>query len=953
MAKASVKLNGFDSSTAFLVQAGSPWRGRNETEPALTRLRRFAVLYRSLPLLATISSRTGRHSSTVSARPSQAGAPVEKACVIACTLPGKRMNAVANQSGDASNWSKPEAALVSLHDRHHNKTLNSRFSFVETQGRWTPHALSLPDLANHITSGKAWVNCQLAGPTRSDAYVASSLIVLDLDGDIDLDEFWAIGVARRHCAFTYTSCSHLSLEKQREDGTPSSHRFRAVFQADHITDPELHRARHDELVERLGIGLRDRSGAKPTQPWYGNDQAIVTWGAGRPLDWDFDCHVLDLIKAQSERRAQDYALAAAMPTDGDEEERAVLILELVEGLPASSEGEYNYWQAVLNAAAAWRSERVRQAFLVWHSRGFHSVGRRGKPPQDISERRFQKAGTLCHPNTLFQLAKTHLGNGWYRVLPNRLWPASHAVESYARAGLKEIPQIVDLGDPGPPPAESTAATPAPKESDGEPVFAGQSFVRCPHKEDPEGEPPLTFRPPLDFGDPGRAAGPGLEELLLRLYHLRALGKGTEPDGSLQLVPGSSLVVLDRQYLGEILEYKGYTNTTSEVERDLINVFRWQNALARNPHLSVTAKILDGESGPMSDWLVPNWVLAKRDHIIYSKAGVGKTMLSIQLARAILGDPSLQSFLDSGELNAKHWGASRVLYIASDMGESAEEMTNTYINSLKLAGLPFLKYIDWWMQDSSEGTPAWTLSLAHIMQLLEHLRLMKKQDTPVAAVIIDSMKAVCPDHLLVGHQAFKDYLNLISDICVAHGAALIWIHHTSKDGQGAQGIQRITEAAAAVFRMEREPNSGHVTLDVEKIRGGGRSRKLLINPFASGGPALVYGDDDGARRDAPVKTNSDYRCQRILHLLTVDLGEFRVKHPEFTGKKLALQYNGLSVKALCEHFPSTSAATLKLDLKHLLEEGLIQRRGHSTNCTYRLPIGKDGDLLDALDAFSAG
>ncbi len=320
--------------------------------------------------------------------------------------------------------------------------------------------------------------------------------------------------------------------------------------------------------------------------------------------------------------------------------------------------------------------------------------------------------------------------------------------------------------------------------------------------------------------------------------------------------------------------------------------------------------------------MPGWVLAGRSHIIYSKAGVGKTIFSIQLLRALVGDPSMPTFLDSGLLQNSHlWKRSRVLYIGSDMGDSAEEMTNTYIHKLGLAGRDFLQQVHWWFQNTEKDTPKWTANINHLVRLINRIREQRQSGSPFTAVVIDSMKSICPDGLRVGDQAFNDYLQLISDICSREGVALIWIHHSAKDGNGMQGIQAISENASAVYKLSREADSCPViTLTVEKQRAGGRSRELSIDLFNQGSPRLLSGglDDDGFSE--PVLNKVDHFKADIIQLLEED--------------------NDLD----------RSWATIQHHLGELVSAGAVEKQGGSKNTNYRIALDGRGKQI-TFNAFT--
>ena len=836
----------------------------------------------------------------------------------------------------------PEAVgplcLVSLHPHHHNKTDPAAFGRIEESAPWSPVALPIAELIEHISAGKAWVACQLAGGRRSnEAFTASNLIVLDVDGDLDLDAFWAIPFAQRHCAFTYTSCSHGNTAKQEADGTPSADRYRAVFIGESIDNSdgqgvELHRERYFLLLERLGLTLRDESPAKPAQPWYGNDQAELHFGGAVPLGWEFSTDARDRLAMSQQQRSA----AAARPVlddDGRDEERAVYLLDHL--LRPSEDGDFpTYWVAVFNACAASGSELVRQAFMDWHSRGHHSK------TQKRIEKRYDKAGGRSGLGKLFSLAKEQHGSDWWQLLPEELRKSSspprltpRTIFSEATASTPPPPHKLEATGTG----DEPPTPPAPR------TIFSELIERTARQPLPPGPPP--HNPNIPGG--GDGADPMEQLYLLRTFGTRAEGEGTV------LLPSHQIPALDRNLLGAILENKGYCNSKDEVERDLLQRFRYHHGLARNTWAPVQGKVLDGDGDIRAEWLVPNWILARREHVIYSKAGVGKTMLSIQLARAITGDPTLNTFLDSEPISGfERWGKRRVLFIGTDMYDSAEEMTNTYISNLGLAHSDFLRYIDWWFEDGVAGTPGWTLSLRHLMQLLNHLKAQQEKGMPVSAVIIDSMKAVCPDHLLVGHQAFKDYLRLVYDICSRFGAALIWIHHSGKDGS-AQGIQRITEGAAGVFRMERDKETRKVVMEVEKLRGGGRTRTLFIDPFSPGAPRLLMDPNAGADDEpsGPVVSRSQARQEQILTLLQDHFDAYRAQNPSALGSTAFLLYKGMTRKELGEKV-GAGKTTLTLDLQQLVNQGLIESKGHTNNKTFRLRLDELGDPQSGFDPFTA-
>ncbi|MFZ9621917.1 MAG: hypothetical protein ACO289_12005, partial [Prochlorococcaceae cyanobacterium] len=290
-------------------------------------------------------------------------------------------------------------------------------SAVEASSPWLNAELSLEALLAHIRAGRAFIACQLDGTKRTlDRYSASNVVVLDIDGDLNLTAFWANPAARRHCALTYTSCSHGDLAKQQASGSASSDRFRALFPfAEGFRTPEEHAAAYDWIIQQLGFAPADPSGRKPVQLWYGNDAALIE----RNPDWASpNWDVIEDIRANARRPAPPVAIFNA-PEDlqADSERAEWLLLHL---LRPSADGEYlSYWQRVLNAAAASGSDRVWAAFIDWHSRGHHI----GKNSLRKLERSRAKSGQRMSAGqglgTLFGLAREQNAN-WKELLPDGL-----------------------------------------------------------------------------------------------------------------------------------------------------------------------------------------------------------------------------------------------------------------------------------------------------------------------------------------------------------------------------------------------------------------------------------------------------------------------------------------------------------------------------------------------------
>lgn len=814
-------------------------------------------------------------------------------------------------------WVVDFRAAVATHSGHHNKTPKGQFDHIEASVPWQNEELTPLELIDWISSGRSWVACHLAGGKRNeDSAGISDLIVLDIDGDIRLEDFWAIHSVARHCLFTITSCSH----------TPEEHRFRAVFRCERHDDVRLHRAIYHQLLAALGLKLKDNCGEKPERHWFGNDKAEIQFGQGEPLSWELIENARDALTAAAQARAERAAQASSGNQAADNQ-RAAWVLEHL--LRPSVDGEFQaYWSPLLNAAAATGSDAVREAFMVWHHKGHHSR------TQSRVAKRLDKAGTRLTPGEgagrILQFAKQQHGEQWWRRLPESLWygggPAITPPTSLLRA--RSVNDIAADGD-------SSAALPLPPE----PPQAG-------------GSPSLFRSGATDATVPDRvpsalelqrlanaAASPAtpepltLEAKLRRLYMLRAHGVLVLGD-DIQEVPEEQRPCLDRDLLGDVLAHPGYSNQISEVERDLITLFRYEQGLKDNSHAEVQGIKLIGRPPKRPRFLIPGFLIAGGEHVLYAKAGVGKTTLALHMVRAVTGDPTLDRFLDSGPLNNHHlWQRNPVLFIGTDMFGSAEEMTTKYLEEFDLYGREFLEQVEWWFEQ--EDSPAWFLTLKDLTKLYRYLESNHHAGTPVAAVFIDSMKAVCPDHLLVGQQGFKDYIKLIKVICKRFGAALIWVHHSRADGSGAQGITRITEGSDANLHLKRDDKTKQLTLDIEKLRGG-RSRTLYINPFKPE-PQLLPNPEEIPDEDS-IENRKE---QMVLEVMADHFKQHRLLNMTSSAEFIESSYEGMKIgeieDALRDRFRGAAAGISRRTLERLI--GSMKTAGKiepAKKARYRLP-----------------
>ena len=297
------------------------------------------------------------------------------------------------------------------------------------------------------------------------------------------------------------------------------------------------------------------------------------------------------------------------------------------------------------------------------------------------------------------------------------------------------------------------------------------------------------------------------------------------------------------------------------------------------------------------------------------SGVGKTYLSLHLTRALSGDPSINAFLDSPPLDSERGGM--VLFIQSDMKSVGKETTLAYLQSLGIAGGSWMDRVIWGFENRERGENRWTLSLASLTQLAITLEGQLAAGDPITAVVIDSMKGICEGSLKVGDQAFVDYMSLVSDITQKYGASLIWIHHSSKDGGGAQGIARITEEPSVVLKLDKNEQN-HVMLHFEKVRGTTRNREPLpIDPFSQLMAAVLDPMEEEEEFDGREESDKALRQHALFDLLRTPAGS-----------------NGMSAGTIQQEL-GLSRKQFRNLVAPLLESGTINASGSTRDRLYTL------------------
>lgn len=815
----------------------------------------------------------------------------------------------------------PGPWLYALNDLHHDKTPGDQIDAVEAAEGWRPGDSSLEQLVAAIKAGHGWCGARLRNGKRSEETVTElNLVVLDIDGDFTLDQFWSQPFAKNYCQLTYTTCSH----------SPEAHRFRAIFmlpnplQANEIC---LLPWIHAEVIDRLGLGdLKDTSGSDPARLWFGNSSAEVLLGeAPRLLPWELTVDADDRrqadVAAAAERREQRQIQRTA-----DGPEAYELLLQRVEYaflhlLPTTADGEYSsLLMPAFHAAVSAEDDRVWQAFADWHSRGHHARSKRNNLRR--LERSRAKAGRKSDPAVVLKLLKERLPN-WTERLPDHLRPKTRGsalswTSSAAIRGLVAPAQT----------AVAVAPAIAPVETAVERAHGlGHGGIR-------PAAPPASgggggFIPPANPRHPG--PGPEdddprarLEALIETLYALEV-----------QTPRDETAILLLR---GELLKLEVFRQSPGRIDRLLLDRFRLLMKLQRSEGEAMVIPLSECTTGGF-DWLIPDLLLRGRDALIHSKAGVGKTTFSLQLAAAIVGAPFAHSFLDCPNTHRQAaWEAGeRVLFIASDMGADSASLMASYASELgwrsetrqNNAVLQRIELITGQAAKRSTGSagrPSWTAELKGLLSL--HKELENPEKPPVAAVIIDSMKSICPPGIRVGSQEFVEVYNAVVDLCNFHDVALIWVHHSNNDGN-TQGIMRIPEQVSTEIKMIREEEGNRIKMVLNKVRGA-RTRTLFLQLHGTedGMPVLV-----GAPSESSDEQGSNVRTELVLQILRQARSS---QGPGGDGLTLSdIHRAGLWKDAglLPPH-----ERTLQKVLSALVDSNEVERRGSARNTSYRITGG---------------
>lgn len=807
-------------------------------------------------------------------------------------------------------------ALVALHSGHHNKSTSERFGAVEASSPWLNAELSLEALLAHVCAGRAFIACQLDGTKRTlDRYSASNVVVLDLDGDLNLTAFWANPAARRHCALTYTSCSHGDLAKQQASGSASSDRFRALFPfAERFRTPEEHAAAYDWIIQQLGFAPADPSGRKPVQLWYGNDAALIE----RNPDWQSPSwDAIEDIRAAARRPAPPVVPSAALGGANHQlniERAEWLLLHL---LRPSADGEYDsYWQRVMNNAAALRSDRVWAAFLDWHQRGHHlrknSVRKveRGRAKSGINKTEQSAMATLM-------FFANEQNSNWKELLPDGLKFVVGSPQVPPRSLMRSRPALggaVSLSAPAP-----TDPVAAEFQQARQLMQRQQAAAPLPAAQESAAAEPLDFLAALKL-------------IIERMYHLTVRAVHITDAGEQQLSESDAAAQL-LHYREQLFAYQVISREPQHIETMLLERFRDEHGLIRRTKLAMRiSKLFDGEEDEHVH-LLPNLMAVGQTYLFYARQGLGKTTLALLLARAALAVPGHNQFLDFPPVPLSEYGSRRALFIASDGGSGAKADLIGYARRLNLAGAEWIeKHLDLITSTSTDTAKPWRMDLFGLAFLARTLDEAGAAGRPYSLLIVDSLKACTPDGVRVGDQIITSYINTLSEICQPRGVTVVLIHHQSKEADHAQGAAGIAEMVHGVFRIREQEQDGRKQrlFCIDKTRLDPKGNREI--PIDITGSALTVTDlvDTGEQGEMLIldgfRQHYERHAKKVAHL-SADAPERRYRGIQATSAMATMLELGI-------RHESWRGARFVADLvRQLGKQGELEKRGSTKDCHY--------------------
>lgn len=229
---------------------------------------------------------------------------------------------------------------------------------------------------------------------------------------------------------------------------------------------------------------------------------------------------------------------------------------------------------------------------------------------------------------------------------------------------------------------------------------------------------------------------------------------------------------------------------------------------------VMGRTIGAAAGPGLEQRLPGFLLENGLHLLIADAGVGKTTMSLEMAR-LLANGSSNGFLDQQEGVRK---TGKVLYIGTDGGSTAFQTLSDYATDL--ADAEQWGGIEFWCEEAGRRKP-WVLSLPNLELLVKRL-----EQGDIRACVVDTINSVFQGAGISPYLGPVDqYLRLLKAIVCPYGP-LIMLGHTNRSGAGIKGIggspafQEVPDALHRIERLKQPQEDGTLVFrwTVEKLRG---------------------------------------------------------------------------------------------------------------------------------------
>ena len=249
---------------------------------------------------------------------------------------------------------------------------------------------------------------------------------------------------------------------------------------------------------------------------------------------------------------------------------------------------------------------------------------------------------------------------------------------------------------------------------------------------------------------------------------------------------------------------------------------WNLQVGNNGPQKRTNRTLSDTNNTADDLLpalIPGFVYQGADSLLFSEAGVGKTLLaaSLNYHAAMGGKPIGQTqHVDQAK-------TGRTLWIGTDGAELAFGMLQRYVQILNAPVTDqWRDRLTFWGANKKTGDTPWAFTVAGVNALIEELQRAQDEEDPYVMVTFDSAKAVMElAGIDYGIGAVGMVLRFMQAVAARFNIGVLWIHHTGKNSTDAGGNTNFTQVPYGLMRLAKVEAKGHnhvVRCHNMKIRG---------------------------------------------------------------------------------------------------------------------------------------